>query len=46
MQKITIKSKIQEKVVITARIKTKAENVVVSKGFINLFDGANVTINK
>lgn len=43
LKKITIKTKIQDKVLVTAGI--KAGDVLVSKGFINLFDGANVKVN-
>lgn len=43
LQKITIKTKIQDKVLVTSGI--KAGDILVSKGFINLFDGANVKMN-
>jgi RND family efflux transporter MFP subunit len=43
LQKISIKTKIQDKVLVTDGI--KQGDVLVSKGFINLFDGANVKMN-
>lgn len=44
LKKITIKTKIQDKVLVTSGI--KEGDVLVSKGFINLFDGANVNVGK
>lgn len=43
LQKITIKTKVQDKVLVTAGL--KEGDVIVNKGFINLFDGANVKVN-
>lgn len=43
LQKITIKTKVQDKVSVTAGLKDG--DVIVNKGSINLFDGANVKVN-
>lgn len=42
LHNITISKKLQNKVVVSAGL--KAGDVIVTNGFINLFDGANVTI--
>jgi hypothetical protein len=40
LQKVSIAQRVQDKLLISEGI--KAGDVLVSKGFINLFDGANV----
>lgn len=42
LQNITISKKIQNKVIVSSGL--KEGDVIVSHGFINLFDGANVTV--
>jgi hypothetical protein len=42
LQNITISKKIQNKVVVLSGL--KEGDVIVTNGFINLFDGANVTV--
>jgi hypothetical protein len=42
LQNITISKKIQNKAVVSSGL--KAGDVIVTNGFINLFDGANITV--
>ena len=43
LQNITLASRIQNKVIVSAGL--VAGDIIVTNGFINLFDGANVTLN-